>query len=453
MERSRASQAELGRSLLAQDSSGSSNDTGQPRDSLGLGRNDFEPDDFGGGTDFDEDIGNAGFDNFHDGDHRFSSASFQAVSSLDGRRISQDGTTLKEPTQPTLSQATILLDAIASGTIVTSQSSNPYEFFNSQALANLSSGNLWAGADHWKKIPKTSRASVVKNKNTRSATASEASKIKKGKKAKSSSSTNRQVLVDITNPVHNLQELMKKNHKTKRGGSSTNHRWTKAMQTKYSNVNNLLPTDIGLDVKELTTLFFRPKTNLADIFVEKHSKIVSCQKAVGFGGAVTWGSDNDGYSEDEDGGIGFDFGGDAEDIQDFVVPELEGVRKVEKIKVGYATVAKKVDVKRLKQDLWEELERTFLKQGRLLAEKILKVDSLEIEMMSGNVQSTDRSLSQDDTEQVPISFQDTVRHMQTSQSQADVTLPFYFICVLHLCNEKGLSLESCGLNDFIIHSS
>ena len=29
------------------------------------------------------------------------------------------------------------------------------------------------------------------------------------------------------------------------------------------------------------------------------------------------------------------------------------------MKVGYATIAKKVDVKRLKRDLWSELEQTF----------------------------------------------------------------------------------------------
>jgi condensin complex subunit 2 len=52
----------------------------------------------------------------------------------------------------------------------------------------------------------------------------------------------------------------------------------------------------------------------------------------------------------------------------------------------------------------------------------------------------------------PPSFQDTVRDMQATQSQADATLPFYFICVLHLANEKGLALESMGLEDFVIHS-
>jgi hypothetical protein len=55
-----------------------------------------------------------------------------------------------------------------------------------------------------------------------------------------------------------------------------------------------------------------------------------------------------------------------------------------------------------------------------------------------------------------LSFQeDTVREMQTTQSQGDVTLLFYFVCVLHLANEKGLlELELLGLEeDFTIPSS
>ena len=35
-----------------------------------------------------------------------------------------------------------------------------------------------------------------------------------------------------------------------------------------------------------------------------------------------------------------------------------------------------------------------------------------------------------------ISFQDLVCDITTGQKQKDVTLPFYFICLLHLANEK-----------------
>ena len=55
-----------------------------------------------------------------------------------------------------------------------------------------------------------------------------------------------------------------------------------------------------------------------------------------------------------------------------------------------------------------------------------------------------------------LSFQDTVREMQTTQSQADVTPSFYFICCawyLLANDEKGLELESLGLEGFTIRRS
>ena len=48
------------------------------------------------------------------------------------------------------------------------------------------------------------------------------------------------------------------------------------------------------------------------------------------------------------------------------------------------------------------------------------------------------------------SFKETVEKMDTAQSQNDVTVSFYFICCLHLANEKGLKFDSTGLEDFMI---
>ena len=128
IERSRASQAELGRSMMAEDNDSSLGDGGDDDDGPGF--------DFGGADD-DDDVGGDGFIGssfIHDGDHRFSSGSFQATF---------------EASQPA-SQATVLLDAIAAGNITGSDST--YEYFNSQALDNIH-GNMWAGAAHWKKMP------------------------------------------------------------------------------------------------------------------------------------------------------------------------------------------------------------------------------------------------------------------------------------------------------------
>jgi len=132
-------------------------------------------------------------------------------------------------------------------------------------------------------------------------------------------------------------------------------------------------------------------------------------------------------------------------------------------------------VKRLKRDLWTELEQTFANNATNKNEEDDKANNQDDD--DADALSTASTVSDPDpvlagtsggdennndensaaktttTAATTLSFQDTVRDMQMNESQSDVTLPFYFICILHLCNEKGLALESSGLDDFIIHSS
>jgi len=92
-----------------------------------------------------------------------------------------------------------------------------------------------------------------------------------------------------------------------------------------------------------------------------------------------------------------------------------------------------VDVKRLKQDLWKEVD---VKTNSELA-----VDSQEDDV---NDMSIERAKN--------VSFQTVVKDIEHQETQEDVSLAFYFICILHLANEKCLKLENGehGLNDFII---
>merc|ERR1712238_73914 len=110
----------------------------------------------------------------------------------------------------------------------------------------------------------------------------------------------------------------------------------------------------------------------------------------------------------------------------------EGVRKVDKVRVAYATVSKKVDVKRLKKDLWAEVESGIA---------TLSInDSEEV--------AEEKKKENNDI----LSFNQTVQSLSCSQAQEDVSVAYYFICMLHLANEKGLCLENedNGLKDFSI---
>jgi len=143
---------------------------------------------------------------------------------------------------------------------------------------------------------------------------------------------------------------------------------------------------------------------------------------------------------------------------------LLGVRKVNKIEINFATVSKKVDVKRLKRDLWSELEvSTGMKENNDDVESVKDNNdddtqdptqdgdtnasaSMEDSCKDGNSNDDDDNSKKPDV----ISFKDTVDKIDASQSQNGVTLPFYFICLLHLANEKGLRLDSPNLHVIII---
>mmetsp|Transcript_43027 Transcript_43027/g.104050 ORF Transcript_43027/g.104050 Transcript_43027/m.104050 type:complete len:929 (+) Transcript_43027:106-2892(+) len=481
IERSRVSQGDLGgRSFL---SSGQRSDgDGEGRASAGsFPSGGFEPDDFGvpdfdlGGD--DDDAGGL----FHDGDHRFSSASFQAVGT-DGLQNNEDpnsertnGGAPRQSSAP-LSQATVLLDAIASGRLSASGGIGPvgtaggYEYYDNKELERLvestqfSQGvnnNLWAGADHWKKGKSTTGKSKQDASQEGSSQRPGAStgKRKKTKKASSNAETST-VLVDITNPIDGLDQLLgsslASSKRTKYGAGKSKTKscgWTDAAVTKHAKVTNLLPHDAGLSVGELSKLFLRPKATLANIIASKQS--VPAPKTVGF---MDSNFDGDLFGYDDNDGVGFDFAGGGDDdlsshSNEFVIADLDDVRKVNKINVGYATVAKKVDVKRLKRDLWVELEQALSSRKRRNA--ILDDDSAtsSVENKIFVDQKNDENFPEEKEEATPLSFQSVVSDMQQSQAQGDVTLPFYFICTLHLCNEKGLALESCGLDDFRIHGS
>ena len=108
--------------------------------------------------------------------------------------------------------------------------------------------------------------------------------------------------------------------------------------------------------------------------------------------------------------------------------KLDDVRKVDEIHVGYAMVAKKVDGKRLKKDLSSELD--------------CKMDDEE------ENDGDDDKEEKKESEKPLLSFKKTVQEIEKQgQSQTHATLPFHFLCLLHLANEKKLALGSNGLHD------
>ena len=160
----------------------------------------------------------------------------------------------------------------------------------------------------------------------------------------------------------------------------------------------------------------------------------------------------DGFGDDNGNDCGESFGptmldrGAADDSFD-AAKELELVtaaRTIEKISVGYATKAKRVDVKQLKQNLWTEIRSTTAAPAQIEKGGVSASGANENqdELMCGRGKG-------DDTD-TTLSFKSMVETMSPRVS-SQVTIPFYFICVLHLANEKGLKLVGDDhLTDFSI---
>ena len=135
-------------------------------------------------------------------------------------------------------------------------------------------------------------------------------------------------------------------------------------------------------------------------------------------------------------------------------------RKVEKIQIGYSVIPKKVNVKQLKVDIWDQVATLAGVQregGDANKNKNKKArygneegpggvgtgeegDDENEEPPPQDFHATQSSKHLQKTTDTSMSFQRLVNTVASSQKQKEVTLSFYFICLLHLANEKTLRI-------------
>lgn len=123
--------------------------------------------------------------------------------------------------------------------------------------------------------------------------------------------------------------------------------------------------------------------------------------------------------EDDDAGVDFNQAFDAEEFRDEGLNSLPAVPFAEN-KVNYSRVSKKVDVRRLKNNLWTSIN--------ILADKHKENDSGGENDVSLELKFTDI------TEELSKRYSAEVRK--------DISTSFCFICLLHLANEYGLKITS-----------
>lgn len=116
--------------------------------------------------------------------------------------------------------------------------------------------------------------------------------------------------------------------------------------------------------------------------------------------------------------------------------------------VQYARVAKKVDVRKLKEEMWRGIgfdkvfEISKFDFGKLMS--IQETSAQDTTLADNTPQSNNRVLKF-------TSIMNDLQQVYPKQAMADISTSYCFICLLHLANEKGLTLSNeIGLEELCI---
>ena len=227
----------------------------------------------------------------------------------------------------------------------------------------------------------------------------------------------------------------------------------KTMNT-WSEEKLILPTDLHYSGKDFGTLYhcdfhvavklacqMSVDDSVADYDFNNDNDVSNFCPDVG-------GEDGGGY--DDDGaemelGVGGD--GDLQGTMGEANTSLVAVpNKVEKIQIGYAKQAKKMDMRRLKSIEWELLKTS------LTAKNTSNKENDDKEMNVGSGDSQPAVVATDGESTFRTLYRDLhVSKMMTAQMSENLSVPLAFVALLHLCNENNLALQSrVDLTDFVI---
>lgn len=241
------------------------------------------------------------------------------------------------------------------------------------------------------------------------------------------------------------------------GGSSINI--SKNQQT--TNNRNMLPNDEHFSSQSLIESFLKPQSyafrngpqlsttvqpdvspepNVDEMFfAETYHNAEAQGDKQGDYDADFFGNGNDG------GDLGFDDEDDDYEVPysqepDSINPLLQGAEKAIPDYIHYAKTAKKVNVKLLKDNIWNKLGMPASVTD--LAESQTRTDAEDLQISEESQISTKSR-----------KFTDVIHELKTvyaPQQMTEISTSFCFICLLHLANEKGLVIEDNGDNTELI---
>ncbi|KAG5647899.1 hypothetical protein DXG03_007823 [Asterophora parasitica] len=324
------------------------------------------------------------------------------------------------------------------------------DYFDQNFLKN------WAGPEHWKlrKIIRRPDADA-----------------KGGDKPKARREKKEAFKIDFLTPREpdkDLKEIQKELFAPVTKGAGINLPGTgaaakksrKKTKEKEKRDDHRLPDDMHFSSKQLVTLFLKPKFALkmrgqrvrmnpdGDGEVDENFWAqAAADQAAGRRGDQDADDMNEGgipfntqfFHDDYDDGPGFDdgdpYGGpSAADVdageQDLLAATAAQTKRVRPEAVNYAKRAKRVDVRKLKDNIWRGLDIVVSPSEKDDADESMDVDE-EVPP------PTDPTVAR--------VFSQVISGLQKSyprDKMEEISTSFCFICLLHLANEQGLKLES-----------
>ncbi|KAF9564247.1 barren [Agrocybe pediades] len=332
----------------------------------------------------------------------------------------------------------------------------------------------WAGPEHWKL-----RKNFRKRKLSSARTNSMSNDIYHLAEGDGASKPNKRqkkdpIKIDFTTPLDKrLSEVKEELFAPVTKGAGINMAGTGGKNSKKNGKlkeDHRLPDDMHFSSKQLVTLFLKPK-----FFLRMRGRRVKMNEGDGEVDENFWaqaaadhaanrnrdGDDDDSnepapfntqFFNDDDFGPGFDDAYDAEigvdnpngtsaeideGEQDLLAATQGQTRRVKPEFVNYTRRAKRVDVRKLKENIWKGLDIVIEKK----VEKEKEDDSMDIDVP----EDPDKPKPTDPSES--RQFSQVISGLQRSypkEKMEEISTSFCFICLLHLANEQGLKLESAA---------
>lgn len=302
---------------------------------------------------------------------------------------------------------------------------NMFEYFDSGF------GKAWAGAEHWK-LKRVTRRAVVDPEVARE---KRAAKVKFTISFDADSKPSRRELLATSAASTYLPK--------QRSGK-------KATSASRRRDEFLLPDDMHFSSRQLLRLFLKPKfalrtrrvasNNAAGEIDETFWAQAAQDREAGeddVGGEADMPFESQFFHDDDDFVDAALDDADAEDADDLRL-ETQGqeLKRARPENVHYAKKAKRVDVKRLKDDIWSDLRAGLkLEAPEFEAESERRVSEVVPPPDAEGADGADE----------PATFDRVITSLRASyprDKMSEISTSFCFICLLHLANEEGLKIET-----------